>query len=212
MREVENELVVLSELYADYIRNFDSLNKVRAEQDFMAGDNYFDVGRSAVASIVAGLLSARIHYPKRILDLACGNGRVTRHLALIFPESEITVCDLYPEMVEFCVKTFNAKGAISTEDLNELTFADQFDLIWCGSLLTHCDERLFNGGLQAMRRALATPGVAYAPYTGGGRSRCSGTSGRCARTSCSVLPNAAFIAPASGSPTRSTRGQRSSFL
>ena len=166
MREAENALQGLSQLYADYVRNFDRLNKVRAEKDFMAGDNYFDVGMSAVAAIIAGLLSAGIHYPKKILDLACGNGRVTRHLALIFPESEITVCDLYPEMVEFCVKTFDVKGAISTEDLAELAFADQFDLIWCGSLLTHCNERLFNGGLQAMRRALATPGVAVCTVHG----------------------------------------------
>jgi SAM-dependent methyltransferase len=166
MKEAENTLQVLSRLHADYIRNFDSLNNIRAEKDFMAGDNYIDVGRSAVAAIISGLLSAAIPHPKKILDLACGNGRVTRHLALIFPESEITVCDLYPEMVEFCVKTFNVKGAISTEDLGQLTFADQFDLIWCGSLLTHCNERLFKGGLQAMRRALATPGVAVCTVHG----------------------------------------------
>ncbi len=166
MRDAENTLQGLSRLYADYVRNYDRLNKVRAENDFMAGDNYFDVGRSAVAVIVSCLLSAGIHYPKKILDLACGNGRVTRHLALIFPQAEITVCDLYPEMVEFCVKTFDVKGAISTENLAELTFTDRFDLVWCGSLLTHCNERLFNGGMEAMRRALATPGVAVCTLHG----------------------------------------------
>jgi SAM-dependent methyltransferase len=166
MTVVENSLQVLSQLHADYIRNFDRLNKVRAENDFMAGENYFDVGRSAIAAIVAGLLSAGIGYPKKILDLACGNGRVTRHLALIFPDSEITACDLYPEMVEFCVRTFNVRGAVSTEDLAELILPDQFDLIWCGSLLTHCNQRLFDGGLQAMRRALATPAVAVCTVHG----------------------------------------------
>lgn len=132
----------------------------------MAGDNYIEVGKSAIACIVSSLIASDLPAPKRILDFACGNGRVTRHLSLLFPDAEITVCDLYPEMVEFCSKTFGAKGHLSTEDLAELKFDETFDLIWCGSLLTHCDEKMFGDGLNVMRKALALPGVAVCTVHG----------------------------------------------
>lgn len=166
MFEVELALAPLAAQHAAYLANYAVLNRTLAANDFMAGDDYFNVGKSAVGAIIAALLSAGVASPRRILDLACGNGRITRHLALLFPDAEITVCDLYPEMVQFCVDTFGARPALSTENLAELRFDRDFDLIWCGSLLTHCDAALFVGALHTMRRALATPGVAVATVHG----------------------------------------------
>lgn len=166
MFEVDLALEPLARQHAAYRANYGALNRTQAAQDFMAGENYFDVGRSAVGAIIAGLLSAGIPEPRHILDFACGNGRVTRHLSLLFPGAEITVCDLYPEMVEFCATTFGARPMISAENLADLVFDRPYDLIWCGSLLTHCDAPLFAHGLDAMRRGLGTPGVAVATIHG----------------------------------------------
>ena len=166
MFEVELAMGALAAQHAAYLGNYAALNRTLATHDFMAGDNYFDVGKSAVGAIMAALLSAGVASPRRILDFACGNGRVTRHLRLLFPEAEITVCDLYPEMVQFCVENFDARPALSAENLAELRFDRAFDLIWCGSLLTHCDEPLFADGLRVMARSLATPGVAVATVHG----------------------------------------------
>ena len=163
-----NEAVLqgLSDTVRAYTENYPALIRTEAKTDFMAGENYFDVGRSAIGVIVASLLSAGISAPKRILDFACGNGRVTRYLKLLFPDAELTVCDLYPEMVEFCASTFGAKGVISCENFADLVLPEQYDLIWSGSLLTHCDSVLFLECLKAMNRSLATPGVAVATVAG----------------------------------------------
>lgn len=75
-------------------------------------------------------------------------------------------CDLYPEMVEFCVKTFGVSGATSKEDLSQLRFAEPFDLIWSGSLLTHLDTYLFHAAFDLLRRSLSKEGVAICTLHG----------------------------------------------
>ena len=166
MLHIESVLQELSETHRTYLANYPALIKTAATHDFMAGEGYYDVGRSAIGAIISGLLSAGISKPRRILDFACGNGRVTRHLKLMFPEAELTVCDLYPEMVEFCSKTFDAKGLLSQEDFADIIFPEQYDLVWSGSLLTHCNSRMFAECMNAIHRSLATPGVAVATVSG----------------------------------------------
>ncbi|HKP48230.1 MAG TPA: class I SAM-dependent methyltransferase [Pyrinomonadaceae bacterium] len=104
------------------------------------GDHYFGVGLSAIECINAALSGSNLPEPKRILDLPCGHGRVLRFLVNRFPESAITACDLDTDGVDFCTETFDVSGAYSRVDLATLSLADSFDLIWCGSLITHLDE------------------------------------------------------------------------
>ncbi len=55
----------------------------------------------------------------------------------------------------------------------EVQFSDQFDLIWCGSLLTHLPEEKFRDALRLFSRSLAPGGIAvvtthgrYSPWFG----------------------------------------------
>ena len=71
-----------------------------------------------------------------ILDLPCGHGRVMRWLRATFPKASLTACDIDGDGVSFCAETFGARPALSSTDPEDLVLGT-FDLIWCGSLLTH---------------------------------------------------------------------------
>ncbi len=94
-----------------------------------------------------------------ILDFACGHGRVLRMLAAAFPAARLTACDLDPDGVEFCARTFGATGVVSREEPAEIELEGPFDLIWCGSLLTHVDEDRWHGFLSLWESLLAPDGV-----------------------------------------------------
>lgn len=120
------------------------VDRTLAPRDGMvnAGDvaQYLNLGRRALELIhFSAELCDKPHYPN-ILDLPCGHGRVLRWLRAHYGYAEITACDLDRDGVDFCAKQFGAKPVYSKPDLRQLGFTAQFDLIWCGSLVTHLDQ------------------------------------------------------------------------
>jgi SAM-dependent methyltransferase len=107
-------------------------------------ERYFNAGHAALHSIESALNTLPPTHPspsfRRVLDFACGYGRVLRYLRAAFPEAEITACDIDAAAVDFCAATFDAKPAYSREEPREVEIEGVFDLIWCGSLLTHLDS------------------------------------------------------------------------
>ncbi len=102
-----------------------------------AEEQYFTIGRRALELItLAGRLCNRPNF-HRILDLPCGHGRVMRWLRAAYPHAEITGCDLNTDGVEFCHRQFGAHPLVSKPDLRDVGPDGSFDLVWCGSLLTH---------------------------------------------------------------------------
>jgi SAM-dependent methyltransferase len=131
----------------------DSMVAAGAEQQ------YYDIGRSALQLItMAGELCDKPHYPK-ILDYACGHGRVLRWIKAQYPYAEITACDIDEDAVEYCASTFEVKGAVADNSFANGTFENQFDLIWCGSLLTHLDSKHWWAALERMIAWTAECGV-----------------------------------------------------
>lgn len=101
-------------------------------------------------------------WPKRILDMPSGYGRVLRFIKAGFPNADIYACDIREDAVDFCRDTFNVKGIYSKDNIAEIEFPTKFDLIWAGSLITHmrlqrtlefikvCLKRLSSGGILIM--------------------------------------------------------------
>src|SRR5262245_23377147 len=119
----------------------------------VARSHYAESGRSALRCIRAALVAAdrdpaTIH---RILDLPCGHGRVLRVLKAAYPRAKITACDLDRSGVDFCARQFGAEPAYSVEDPAKIPVTGPFDLIWCGSLLTHFDAPRWSGLLGRFR-------------------------------------------------------------
>ena len=120
------------------------LRDISPNDEMFSGDerHYFSVGESALESIELALLAARRSKSsiRRILDIPCGHGRALRYIKAAFPEAEITACDLVWEAVDYCASVFGSIPVYSKQQPREIKLRGGFDLIWCGSLLTHLDE------------------------------------------------------------------------
>jgi SAM-dependent methyltransferase len=119
-------------------------------------EHYIAVGLSALRALDAALVGAPA--PKRILDLPCGHGRVTRLLRARFPDAAITCSDIDQDGVAFTAEQFQAKGVHSNGDFKGLDLGGKFDLIWVGSLLTHLSELMARQMLDCLVRHMA-PGA-----------------------------------------------------
>lgn len=133
-------------------------------------DHYFAVGASALACIDAALHMARLDRSliRSILDLPCGHGRVLRFLRRAFPAADITACDLNRGGVEFCANTFGATPVLSHSEAKQIPLRAGFDLVWCGSLLTHLDQAGCESFLALFHRVLAKGGLAVFTLHGRG--------------------------------------------
>ncbi len=104
-----------------------------------APDYYFSLGRQALDAIQHLMAVVGLAKPTTILDLPSGHGRVLRFIRAAFPDASIDACDIDPDAVAFCARTFSSRQIYSTVDLTAIPIEGQYDLIWCGSLLTHLD-------------------------------------------------------------------------
>jgi SAM-dependent methyltransferase len=121
--------------------------------------HYFNVGVSALRAIGLALQAAGKTEVGRILDLPCGHGRVLRALKAAFPEAALTACDIDRDGVDFCAASLGARPVYSHKDPDELQLEGGYDLIWCGSLLTHVGFDYWSKFLRLFARSLAPDGV-----------------------------------------------------
>lgn len=118
-----------------------------------APEHYHRAGIEALRAIGFGLDGANVLEVRSILDFACGGGRVMRHLRAEFPAAEITGCDIWEEGLEFCRRTFGAK-VFHTPELDKVSLPGSYDVIWCGSMLTHMGEDDWRAALELWRSVL----------------------------------------------------------
>jgi len=106
-------------------------------------EHYLSVGLSASVCIGAALKAiARDGTTVRsLLDFPCGYGRELRFLKAKFPQASITAGELNTGALEFCGRTFAVSIVQSAKEFPAIVLSDKFDLIWCGSLITHLEER-----------------------------------------------------------------------
>ena len=121
--------------------------------------HYHAQGADALRMILQVMSAAGKDGVRSILDLPCGHGRVLRHIRARFPEARLTACDIDADGVEFCAKTFGATGIVSRKETSEVSIDDRFDLIWCGSLLTHLDRPAWQAWLEFFSDHLLDGGV-----------------------------------------------------
>lgn len=123
------------------------------------GAHYYKVGLSAIQAIEEAIDAAGLVSVNRILDLPCGHGRVLRFLVRKFPQTEITVSDLDRSGVDFCARVFGAEAVYAVPDMDQLSLGRQFDLIWCGSLVTHLNDKGIRALLSLFARHLLPRGL-----------------------------------------------------
>lgn len=121
--------------------------------------DYFLAGLSAVECIGEVLRQTQVGEINEVLDLPSGYGRELRFLTQRFPHARLTACDIQPAAVEFCASVLGALPANSKPNIAELSFDRRFDLIWCGSLITHLDEASIRSLLKVFSDHLVPNGV-----------------------------------------------------
>jgi len=122
-------------------------------------EDYLGVAETAVAQIAHAMAITGTGECRRILDLPCGHGRVLRALRAVFPDAEVTACDVNRDGVDFCAAQFGARPVYSTTDPREIPLDGTFDLIWVGSLLTHLDAGRCRAFLSVLCDRLAPGGL-----------------------------------------------------
>jgi SAM-dependent methyltransferase len=140
----------------------DGVIETLAERDQMVEGNpvnYFHNGVAALGNIRIALAAADVDEVRSVLDFACGYGRVLRMLKAAFPNAEIVGCDLDRDAVDFCRDVFDVEGVYATSDPRDLEMRADFDLIWCGSLLTHAAEERWPVFLEFFASHLAPGGL-----------------------------------------------------
>lgn len=119
-----------------------SINTTISPNDHMLTsdlDSYFRTSCSALEGILASLeiASKEASEIKSVLDFGSGYGRVFRALKAAFPNAICTACDLMEEAARFCAETFDGDWVTSSEDLSQVVFPRQYELVWLGSVFTH---------------------------------------------------------------------------
>src|SRR5512137_2693626 len=78
-------------------------------------------------ALVAGL---KLQGDECILDLGCGDGRITAHLAGLVPNGRALGVDLSPEMIGFAAGKYADQSNLSFQvgDASHLHFIEEFDL------------------------------------------------------------------------------------
>jgi SAM-dependent methyltransferase len=165
MRTFGRSLASIGAIWAKYREQ--PISEVMSPLDDMAHPewdkhaiHYRSVGTNAIELILNAMLATRKTTVGSILDMPCGFGRVTRHLSAAFPDARLYASDLYINRIQFCAKEFKAVPIASNQDFRKVEFPEKFDLIWCGSLLTHLPEREFRDALLLFANSLADNGVA----------------------------------------------------
>jgi SAM-dependent methyltransferase len=87
---------------------------------------------------------------KRILEFACGYGRVTRHLKVLAHESLLYASDIHPEACAFVEEKIGVVARQSTVIPQELDVGRNYDFIFVLSLFSHLPERTFGPWLSAL--------------------------------------------------------------
>jgi SAM-dependent methyltransferase len=122
-------------------------------------DYYFTLGQQALDAIEWVRRLVGLEMVSMILDLPSGHGRVLRYLRAAFPEATIDACDIDADAVDFCARTFGARPIRSTVELSAVPLAESYDLIWCGSLLTHLHADQWRNLLTLFANHLAISGL-----------------------------------------------------
>lgn len=94
-----------------------------------------------------------------VLDVGCGDGKVTAEMARALPHGSVVGTDVSPEMIAFAQKKFpapeNQNLTFQVMDAREIRFAGQFDLVFSNAALHWVDDHpaFLRGAAAALKPA-----------------------------------------------------------
>jgi trans-aconitate methyltransferase len=107
---------------------------------------------------------------ERVLDVGCGDGKVTSEIARRLPRGSVVGVDASHAMIAFAAEKFPATAhpnlAFRVADAAELPFANQFDLVVSFNCLHWVRDQ--TAALRGIRTALVAPGRAHLRFVSRG--------------------------------------------
>jgi trans-aconitate methyltransferase len=110
----------------------------------------------------------KLHGDEHILDVGCGDGKVTAEIARALPRGSVTGIDVSPQMIAFAEKTFSAKNLPNLKfqimDAREIKFTRRFDCVFSNAALHWVDdhEAVLRGAVPVLK-----PGGRFVVSCGG---------------------------------------------
>jgi len=95
----------------------------------------------------------------RVLDFACGYGRLLRFLVHSLPKEQIWASDIQVDAVDYVRDRFGVHAVPSTAAPEDFELDRRFDMIWVASLFSHLPEPLFQRWLKRLSELLAPGGI-----------------------------------------------------
>lgn len=130
-------------------------------------NHYLEVGANALHLIRLAFEADNrsVAQIARILDYACGFGRVLRWLRAAFPSAHIVAADTDARAVNAVRQLFNLDAVRLDRSLKE-NIGQDFDLIWMGSLATHLPQDQLEAVVARLTSLLSRDGILVATTHG----------------------------------------------
>jgi len=129
---------------------------------------YYDLGhhsasllRETLAEVAAVKKVVNGHdkwAPGRIMDFASGYGGVIRHLGAMFPDSQLSTCDIHSSAVLFNREALGV-GAFGSSSVPGILSIPEQDVIFALSFFSHMPASTFGRWIEALSARLAPGGV-----------------------------------------------------
>ncbi|MEE4639002.1 MAG: class I SAM-dependent methyltransferase [Wenzhouxiangella sp.] len=95
----------------------------------------------------------------RVLDFACGYGRLLRFLVHSLDPERIWAAEIQPEAVDHVVDRYGVHGLYSSAVPEDFQPDQRFDVIWVASLFSHLPDGLFERWLDRLAGLLKPGGI-----------------------------------------------------
>jgi trans-aconitate 2-methyltransferase len=122
-----------------------------------AGYTHIAKLQEAMAAEVLALVE--VNGKERVLDLGCGNGKVTAQIAARVPRGSVVGVDASAEMIAFATEHFARPNLrFETCDIRQLAYREEFDLVVSFNALHWIPDQ--TAALQAIRSAMTPDATA----------------------------------------------------
>jgi SAM-dependent methyltransferase len=152
-RELNTRIHPNDQMLQHSLRHFHDVNRSLSQ--------YFNVAlqQHNAAQQIFRMLVGVPNATHRILDFACGYGRLLRFLTLSVPPTQVWAAEIQPDAIEFAIREFGVHGVLSDIDPQRFEPGLQFDFVWVASLFSHLPRHLFHGWLSRLTSILKPGGI-----------------------------------------------------
>jgi SAM-dependent methyltransferase len=122
---------------------------------------YFNVALQQYATVqqlLRGLFSERLN-EIRVLDFACGYGRLLRFLSRSLPRDNLWASEIQADALAHVGQAYGVHTLASAADPEDFRPEQKFHLIWVASLFSHLPDRLFKAWIDRLKSCLEPDGV-----------------------------------------------------